>query len=112
MTDAPETIHIWQLKGSQWKMGGWDLVPESGPAYTCDDLIEARIAAAVAAETERCAALFHDEQLRIWALEIMEALALCGVIDFKSYADKVDAFVAVIAELKAIAAAIRAGAGT
>jgi hypothetical protein len=52
MTDAPETIHIWQLKGSQWKMGGWDLVPESGPAYTRADLI----AAARAEERERCAA--------------------------------------------------------
>ena len=46
--------------------------------------------------------IFHDEQIRIWADEILDALAVIDVLDVKSYDDKVQAFCAVRDELRSI----------
>ena len=46
--------------------------------------------------------IFHDEQIEIWAQEILEALDVIEMLDIKSYDDKVQAFRAVRDELRSI----------
>lgn len=44
----------------------------------------------------------HDEQLRIWADEVISALGMGDYLKFSSYADKVDMEAIVMQELKSI----------
>lgn len=75
------------------------------------DALEAVKSEAYRRGQEDAANAFHDEQVRVWAQEILEALALTGVMKVESYHDKVEAFCAVTDELKSISAAIRARGG-
>jgi hypothetical protein len=50
----------------------------------------------------------NDEQLRIWAQEILEALSLADVLDVREYHQKIDAHCAVVDELRRIRAALEA----
>jgi hypothetical protein len=77
--------------------------------YVRKDVAEAAVAAAVQAERARCAAMFHDEQVRIWSEEILGNLGVEGVLDLTNYEAKLDAVYAVKRGLGLIAAAIRAG---
>lgn len=54
------------------------------------------------------AEMCHDEQVRVWAEEILSALALDGLLSVNTYDDKVAAYVAVSREIGEIGAAIRA----
>jgi hypothetical protein len=52
---------------------------------------------AAAAET-----VCHDEQLRIWADDVISALGMENYLNFSSYADKVDMERIVMREIKSI----------
>ena len=62
--------------------------------------------AARAQAIEECAALFHKEQLIIWAQEIGEALS--EYLEFSQYDEKVEIFNLIEAELINIRSHIRA----
>lgn len=66
------------------------------------------LAEARAQAWKEAADMFHTEQVRIWAQEILEGLALANVLRVETYDEKVDAFSAVQKELFSIGAAIRA----
>lgn len=44
----------------------------------------------------------HEEQLRIWADEVISALGMDNYLNFSSYADKVDMEAIVMREIKSI----------
>lgn len=48
----------------------------------------------------------HEEQLRIWADDLISALGMENYLNFSSYADKIDMERIVMREIKSIAEAI------
>ncbi len=56
------------------------------------------------------AEMFHEEQVRIWAEEILSSLALEGILSFGTYDKKVTAYVSVSNEINGISSAILARA--
>ena len=84
-------------------------VTQSALRTSVSNVMERRLPeAAYARGLEDAAGMFREEQVRIWAQEILEALAMGDLLSINTYDDKVSAFVAVRNELQSIAAAIRA----
>jgi len=108
MTDTPERIALRWEPGAAVTSGPLMEHPEY-TRWVREDVAEAAVAAAVQAERARCAAMFHDEQVRIWSEEILGNLGVEGVLDLTNYEAKLDAIYAVKRGLGLIAAAIRAG---
>ena len=102
------TDRIWidkTVPGQPWRV--WTIEMTDLPEYVSRDVVDDAERRAFCSGRDAAAALFHAEQVRVWAEEIMSDLALNAGMTCQTYDDKVSAFCAIHETLTEIANMIR-----